>query len=99
MKVLKPFDYSHDGVHAKHLEPGDDPSDVPAECLPGLIAEGYLSAEVETKVVEVAPETGEMVGLKHPADGTLSPPLEGEGAGEALPPITDAPKSRRSRKA
>lgn len=67
MKVLKPFDYSHDGINSKRLEPGDDPSDVPAECVPGLIAEGYLS-DVETKVV-AAPETGAANPFDHDGDG------------------------------
>jgi hypothetical protein len=61
MKALKPFNYSHDGVTPLHLAEGDDASDVPAELLPGLIAEGYVSEAkaakpAKNKAISAAPE-------------------------------------------
>lgn len=83
MKALKAFDYSRDGFTTKHLEPGDDASDVPEACLPGLRAEGFIGQGApEAKVIEAAPEVGGAV--EQPADGLLSPPLEGDGSGETL---------------
>lgn len=62
MKVLRGFGYSRDGYTTKGLAPGDDPADVPAEYIPGLLAEGYLGdGAPEAKVIEGAPEVGEPV--------------------------------------
>jgi len=58
MKALRPFVYSHDGVTPIHLEIGADASDVPADAVPGLLAEGYIGEGLETKVISGAPETG-----------------------------------------
>lgn len=58
MKALRPFDYSHDGINAKHLQPGEDASDVPEDAVAGLVAEGYIGDGLETKVISGAPETG-----------------------------------------
>lgn len=58
MKALRPFAYSHDGIHAKHLEIGDDASDVPEDAIAGLKLEGYIGDDLETKVITGAPETG-----------------------------------------
>lgn len=58
MKALRPFAYSHDGVKPIHLETGDDASDVPADAVPGLLAEGYIGEGLETKVITGAPEAG-----------------------------------------
>jgi hypothetical protein len=39
-----------------------------------------------------APADGiEKQGIEHPADGTMSPELEGDGTGQALPPFEDEP--------
>lgn len=57
MQVLKPFDYSTDGVTLKHLDPGDEPAGVPADLIDGLTAEGYLGAgEPKAKSAKKAPE-------------------------------------------
>jgi len=62
MKALKAFAYSHDGFTLKHLEAGDDASDVPADAVEGLKTEGYIGdgkgKAVETKVDEAPQETG-----------------------------------------
>ena len=79
MKALKEFKYTHDGYTLLTLKPGDDASDVPADAVAGLTAEGYIGsddAEIETKVVEAAPEVGEAEPLEEAAG-------EAEGAGEA----------------
>lgn len=38
-----------------------------------------------------------MIGLEAPADGLLSAEITGDGSGEALAPIEDAPQPRRGR--
>lgn len=59
MKALKAFDYSHDGFTAKTLQVGDDASDVPADAVAGLLAEGYIGAgeavvnKMDTQPVEI----------------------------------------------
>lgn len=58
MKALKAFAYSHNGIDPIHLAAGDDASDVPAEALPGLIAEGYVGDGKSAKALAGAPETG-----------------------------------------
>ena len=66
MKVLRAFDCAPDGIHAVHLNIGDDASSVPVDLLNGLIAEGYISPAnaARAKMIERAPETGAAVGLK-----------------------------------
>lgn len=71
MLVLKPFRYSSDGVNSKPLAEGDDASDVPAELLPGLIAEGFVGEE---KAVATAPKNKAIA---------AAPENKGEGAAEA----------------
>jgi hypothetical protein len=62
MKALKAFNYSRDGFATKRLEVGDDAADVPADLVPGLVAEGYLGedkpAPKQTKVAEPVTSTG-----------------------------------------
>lgn len=71
MKALRAFDYSHDGIKAIHLKPGDDASDVPESAVKALIKEGYIGkadAKVKTKAIEAAPETGAAEKLEGAAD-------------------------------
>jgi hypothetical protein len=43
MKALHSFSYSHDGITLKRIDKGADASALPADLLPGLIAEGFVS--------------------------------------------------------
>jgi len=48
-KILKYFPYSEDGFTAKGAEVGEE-RNIPDELVPGLVAEGYVSAaEAETE--------------------------------------------------
>jgi len=87
MKALKAFAYSHDGFTLKHLAVGDDASDVPADAVEGLKAEGYIGdgkgKVVETKVDEAPQKTG----AAEPVETTLTPAqveaLDRDGDGKA----------------
>ena len=72
MRVVKAFDYSVNGFTKLHLEPGEDPSGVPAQFIPGLLAEGYLQEGApENKIIKGAPETGVEVALSDNAEVTV----------------------------
>lgn len=61
-KILKQFDYSHDGIHAKTAKVDSVVGDIPAASIDGLKAEGYIevfkgkSEEPHGKAIEAAPE-------------------------------------------
>lgn len=81
--VIKPFAYAADGIHVVKLAPGDE-RDFGASTA-GLVAEGYVSADVAKSVEAVAEETAaEEVQEAHPFDH------DGDGN-----PGGSLPKSRR----
>lgn len=63
-----------------------DAHEVGADGMPKITKHGGPSYPVG-----VLPEGPEPEAVDHPADGTMSPPIEGDGSGEALPdaPIDD----------
>jgi hypothetical protein len=76
-KILRDFPYGLDGLTLQHAKAGQV-LDMPGDCVPGLIAEGYVSvspAPIEAKVIAAAPETGGAVEIDDPpaiptADGS-----------------------------
>jgi hypothetical protein len=83
--------------HARTVEAGETaqrpqerPDKVPAPA-PATEAERPTPADTETEAVAVeldqAGTEAELVGVEAPADGTWSDEIEGDGSGEALPPV------------
>lgn len=52
-KVLKPFRYAPDRINFEELAEGDV-RDFPADLLPGLVAEGFVSKDDEAEPVPPA---------------------------------------------
>lgn len=69
-----------EGVTDKTLEPTSDESADLSQPVPNAVDLDFADAD-----------PGELEGVEHPADGTLSPEIEGDGTGEPLAPIVDRP--------
>jgi hypothetical protein len=60
------------------------------------VRRGRTLAHADHPIVRENPDDG-MVGVEVPADGTLSPPIEGDGSGTALPALVERPGDRDAR--
>ena len=69
-KILKPFLYAEDHIHAEQLVVGDE-RDFPAHILPGLVAEGFVELPAS-----MAPE---------PAEPAAEPPAGSDAAPAPVP--------------
>lgn len=61
-RILKPFDFSRDGINTIAAYE-DTEADIPAFLAPGLIREGFVEA-VEAKAMAAAPENKMLTGVE-----------------------------------
>lgn len=87
VKVLKPFPYGADGIHARDLVEGDE-EEIHDALVPGLIAEGYV-AEVPTGLART-------VATMRSAEPPSPPPMQVEVRGAKAPAKSLIERARTS---